>query len=103
VFSGGAGQGGELAVTGRLVGADASRVYVSLPGKDGSSQLWSMPLSGGTPTLAAQVPAGTPAPWNQVDDPRSPVWFAGNVMVTVQPQSGPGGSLSLYLIVVPLR
>jgi hypothetical protein len=104
VYGAGPEQGGsQLALNGRLVGADATRVYVSLPGSDGSEQLWSVPISGGTPTLAAEMPAGTPAPWNESYDPRTPLWFTANALLTVMPQSEPGGKLGLYLFVVPLR
>lgn len=99
----GGGPGAELAVNGQLVGADASRMYLSLPGSNGSDQLWSVPISGGTPTLAAEMPTGTAAPWSDSYDPRTPLWFTANALVTVTPQSGPGGKLGLYLVVVPLR
>jgi hypothetical protein len=100
---GGPGQGASLAIAGRLVGADATQLYVTKPGTDGSEQLWRESLSGGTPALAAEVPQGTAAPWSDSFDPRSPLLFAGNALMTVAPQSGPSGSLALYLDVVPLR
>jgi hypothetical protein len=100
---GGQAQGAALALPGRLVGADATQLYATRPGTDGSTQLWREGLSGETPALAAEVPQGTPAPWTDSYDPRSPVLFAGNVLLTVAPQPRPGGSLALYLDVVPLR
>ncbi len=100
---GGPGQGASLALAGILVGADATQMYTRRPGTDGSDQLWRESLSGETPVLAAEVPEGTAAPWSDVSDPRSPLLFAGNTLMTVSPRAGPNGSLALYLDVVPLR
>jgi hypothetical protein len=70
-----------LAISGRLVGADAGQLYFARPGADGE-QLWREPLSGGTPTLA--TPSGTVAPWNGASyDPRSPLCFTANAVLTV--------------------
>lgn len=93
-----------LPIQGHLVGAADGQLYFSRPGTDGSEQLWREPLSGGTPALAAEVPSGTAAPWNVSSyDPRSPLWIAPDAVLTVAPQSAPGGSMGLYLIVAPLR
>jgi len=100
---GGPGQGALLAIAGRLIGADATQLYVTKPGTDGSEQLWRESLSEGTPALAAEVPQGTAAPWRDSYDPRSPLLFAGNALMTVAPKPGPSGSLALYINVVPLR
>ncbi len=100
---GGPGQGASLALAGILVGADATQMYTRRPGTDGSDQLWRESLSGETPVLAAEAPQGTAAPWSDVSDPRSPLLFAGNTLMTVAPRAGPSGSLALYLDVVPLR
>jgi hypothetical protein len=78
-------------------------MYLSRPGTGGSDQLWRESLAGGTPALAAEAPQGTTAPWRESYDPRSPLFFAGNALVTVAPQPGAGGSMALYLDVVPLR
>jgi hypothetical protein len=103
LFGAGPGRGGELAIPGRLVGTDGAQVYFDRPGTGGSEQLWSVPLSGGTPALVAEVPAGTAAPWNDSNDPRTPLWFAGRTLLTVVPLPESGGKLALYLVVVPLR
>ena len=99
--------GGALApvgadIIGYLAGADTAQIYVSKPGSDGS-QLWREPLSGGPPSLAAAVTA-TVAPWlASADDPRTPLWFTRNAVLTVVPRPAPGGSMGLYLVVTPLR
>ena len=92
-----------LEITGRLVGADATQLYFSKPGADGS-ELWRAPLSGGTPALTAGVPSGSVAPWiESADDPRTPLWFAPNAVLTVVPRPSPGGSMGLYLVVTARR
>jgi hypothetical protein len=103
VYEGGAPQA-PLVIEGRLVGANATQLYVSRPGPDGSDQLWSEPLSGGTPTLSAEVPSGKPAPWNEsAYDARTPLWFTTSAVLTVVPQPAPGGAMGLYLVVAPRR
>ncbi len=102
LYGGGPGRGDELSISGRLVGTDGAEVYFERPGTGESEQLWRVPLSGGTPALAAEA-SGTAVPWNDSNDPRTPLWFAPNVLLTVVPQSGAGDKQDLYLVVVRLR